>query len=136
MHCWLIDTVLLSFGRQHWFISRLNDASVTAGGFPPRNSNVLIVTTSCNEVFVFDLEAKQLGEWSKRHSYHLPQRFQEFPGEIIGLSFLPFSFSTSVIVYSARYDLPFLFTLIIYLNFLCCAYYMCTCALMLSQKGN
>ncbi|CAL9110435.1 unnamed protein product [Musa textilis] len=91
----------LEIDRQQWFISRLNDASVTAGGFPPRNSNVLVVTTSCNEVFVFDLEAKQLGEWSKRHSCHLPRRFQEFPGEIIGLSFLPFSFSTSVIVYSA-----------------------------------
>ncbi|WOK98379.1 U3 small nucleolar RNA-associated protein [Canna indica] len=92
----------LEIERQHWFISRLNDASVTSGGFPPRNSNIFVVTTSCNEVFVFDLEAKQLGEWSKHRNNHLPPRFQEFPGEIIGLSFLPFSSSTSVIVYSAR----------------------------------
>lgn len=100
----------MSFGRQHWFISRLNDASVTAAGFPPKNSNVFVVTTSCNEVFVFDLEAKQLGEWSKHHSHHLPRRFQEFPGEIIGLTFLPFSLSSSVIIYSARYDLSSLFS--------------------------
>ncbi|CAL9074648.1 unnamed protein product [Musa acuminata var. zebrina] len=92
----------LEIDRQHWFISRLNDASVTAAGFPPKNSNVFVVTTSCNEVFVFDLEAKQLGEWSKHHSHHLPRRFQEFPGEIIGLTFLPFSLSSSVIIYSAR----------------------------------
>ncbi|WOL18945.1 U3 small nucleolar RNA-associated protein [Canna indica] len=90
----------LEIDKQHWFISRMNDASVTAAGFPPKNSNVFVVTTSRNEVFVFDLEAKQLGEWSKRYTKHLPQRFQEFPGEIIGLSFLPLS--ASVIVYSSR----------------------------------
>ncbi|KAG1361265.1 WD repeat-containing protein PCN [Cocos nucifera] len=92
----------LEIYRQHWFISRLNDASVTAGGFPPRNSNVLVITTSSNQVYVFDVEAKQLGEWSRYHTYHLPRRFQEFPGEVIGLSFPPSSYSTSVIIYSAR----------------------------------
>ncbi|XP_008778520.1 WD repeat-containing protein PCN-like isoform X1 [Phoenix dactylifera] len=92
----------LEIYRQHWFISRLNDASVTAGGFPPRSSNVFVITTSSNQVYVFDVEAKQLGEWSRRHSYHLPRRFQEFPGEVIGLSFPPSSSSTSVVVYSAR----------------------------------
>ncbi|KAK6130813.1 hypothetical protein DH2020_035454 [Rehmannia glutinosa] len=61
--------------RQHWFISRLDGASVTAGGFTPRNSNILIVSTSSN---------------------------QEFPGEVIGLSFQPSSSSSSVIVYSPR----------------------------------
>lgn len=83
----------------------MNDASVTAGGFSPRNSNVLVITTSSNEVYAFDVEAKQLGEWSRRHSHHLPRRFQEFPGEVIGLSFPPSLYSTSVIVYSARYDI-------------------------------
>lgn len=92
------------FGRQHWFVSRLNDASVTAGGFPPKNSNTFVVTTASNEIFELNLKAKKLGEWSKHHSAHLPRAFQEFPGEIIGLSFLPFSSSTSAIVYSARYD--------------------------------
>ncbi|RWR77947.1 U3 small nucleolar RNA-associated protein 4 [Cinnamomum micranthum f. kanehirae] len=92
----------LEIYRQHWFISRLNGASVTAGGFPPTNSNVLIITTSSNQVYVFDVEAKQLGKWSKQHTSILPRRFQEFPGEIIGLSFPPSSNSTSVIIYSAR----------------------------------
>lgn len=87
--------------RQHWFISRLNGASVTAGGFPPMNSNVLIITTSSNHVYVFDVEAKQLGKWSKQHTSILPRRFQEFPGEVIGLSFPP-SNSNKVIVYSSR----------------------------------
>ncbi|OVA03965.1 WD40 repeat [Macleaya cordata] len=91
----------LEIQRQHWFVSRLDGASVTAGGFPPHNSNVLIITTSTNQVYVFDVEAKQLGEWSMRHTRVLPRRFQEFPGEIIGLSF-PQSPSTSVIIYSAR----------------------------------
>ncbi|KAG9445289.1 hypothetical protein H6P81_016629 [Aristolochia fimbriata] len=92
----------LEIQRQHWFISRLNGASVTAGGFPPENSNVLVITTSSNQVYVFDVEAKQMGEWSRRHTFFLPRRFQEFPGEVIGLSF-PSSFSsTSVIVYSSR----------------------------------
>ncbi|KAK4277396.1 hypothetical protein QN277_015401 [Acacia crassicarpa] len=88
--------------RQHWFISRLDGASVTAGGFPPENNNVLIVTTSSNQVYALDVEAKQLGEWSMRHAFVLPKRFQEFPGEVIGLSFPPSSTSSSVVVYSAR----------------------------------
>ncbi|KAK4559875.1 hypothetical protein RGQ29_008883 [Quercus rubra] len=88
--------------RQHWFISRLDGAAVTAGGFPPRSNNVLILTTSSNQVYAFDVEARQLGEWSIQHTFVLPKRYQEFPGEVIGLSFLPSSNSTSVIVYSAR----------------------------------
>ncbi|KAM7279237.1 hypothetical protein ACFE04_006371 [Oxalis oulophora] len=88
--------------RQHWFISRLDGASVTAGGFPPQKNNVLIITTSSNQVYAFDVEAKQLGEWSMQHTYVLPKRFQDFPGEVIGLSFLPSGTSTSVVVYSAR----------------------------------
>ncbi|WCJ43302.1 Transducin family protein / WD-40 repeat family protein [Euphorbia peplus] len=88
--------------RQHWFISRLDGASVTAGGFPPQNNNVLVITTSSNQVYAFDVEAKQLGEWSIRHTFILPQRYQEFPGEVIGLSFLPSSNPPVVIVYSAR----------------------------------
>ncbi|KAF8404860.1 hypothetical protein HHK36_009750 [Tetracentron sinense] len=91
----------LEIQRQHWFISRVDGASVTAGGFPPRNSNVLIITTSLNQVYAFDVDAKQLGQWSMRHTFVLPRRFQEFPGEVIGLSFPP-SGSTSVIIYSAR----------------------------------
>ncbi|KAJ6399916.1 hypothetical protein OIU84_015550 [Salix udensis] len=88
--------------RQHWFIARLDGASVTAGGFPPQKNNVLVVTTSSNHVYAFDVEAKQLGEWSMRHTFVLPRRYQEFPGEVIGLSFLPMSSPPSVIIYSAR----------------------------------
>lgn len=36
--------------RQHWFISRLYGASVTAGGFPPLNNNILMISTSSNQV--------------------------------------------------------------------------------------
>lgn len=95
----------LEIQRQHWFISRLDGACVTAGGFPPFNNNVLIITTSSNQVYVFDVEAKQLGEWSSQNSFSLPKRYQEFPGEVIGLSFSsPCSSSKSspVIIYSAR----------------------------------
>lgn len=94
----------LLLDRQHWFISRLDGASVTAGGFFPRNSNVLVITTSSNQVYAFDVDAKQLGEWSVRNTHILPRRFLEFPGEVIGLSFPPAS-SSSVIIYSARYGL-------------------------------
>jgi U3 small nucleolar RNA-associated protein 4 len=86
--------------RQHWFISRMNGGAVTSGGFCPKN-NALVITTSKNEVYVFDVEAKQLGEWSKRYTHHLPRSFQEFPGEVIGLSFPPQS-SSIVVVYSTR----------------------------------
>ncbi|GER31101.1 transducin family protein / WD-40 repeat family protein [Striga asiatica] len=88
--------------RQHWFISRLDGASVTAGGFSPQNSNILIISTSSNQVYALDVEAKQLGEWSMRHTFSLPKTYQEFPGEVIGLSFPPSSNSSSVIVYSPR----------------------------------
>ncbi|CAD6206547.1 unnamed protein product [Miscanthus lutarioriparius] len=90
----------LEVQRQHWFISRMNGGSVTSGGFCPKN-NTLVVTTSKNEVYVFDVEAKQLGEWSKRYTHQLPRSFQEFPAEVIGLSFPPQS-SSSVVVYSTR----------------------------------
>lgn len=98
----LIYWVCLLLDRQHWFISRLDGASVTAGGFTPRNSNVLIICNSSNQVYAFDVEAKQLGEWSMKHTFALPKRFQEFPGEVIGLSFPPSLKSSTVIIYSAR----------------------------------
>lgn len=88
--------------RQHWFISRLDGASVTAGGFPPQNNNVLIVTTSSNKVYAFDIEAEKLGKWSNRNTHVLPMTFREFPGEVIGLSFPPSSTSSSFVVYSSR----------------------------------
>lgn len=88
--------------RQHWFISRLDGASVTAGGFTPRNSNVLIISTSSNQVYVFDVDAKKLGEWSTHNTFVLPRRYQDFPGEVIGLTFPPSSSSSAVIIYSAR----------------------------------
>lgn len=89
--------------RQHWFISRLDGASVTAGGFTPKHSNVLIISTSSNQVYVFDVEAKKLGEWSTRNTFVLPRRYQDFPGEVIGLTFPPSANSSVVIIYSARY---------------------------------
>ncbi|XP_031118407.1 WD repeat-containing protein PCN-like [Ipomoea triloba] len=92
----------LEIQRQHWCISRLDGSSVTAGGFTPRNSNVLILSTSSNQVYAFDVEAKQLGEWSMRHTFSLPKSYQEFPGEVIGLSFPPSANSSTVIVYSPR----------------------------------
>ncbi|XP_047325495.1 WD repeat-containing protein PCN-like [Impatiens glandulifera] len=92
----------LEIERQHWFISRLNGSSVTAGGFTPRNNNVLIVSTSSNHVYAFDVEAKKWGDWSMHNTFALPRRYQEFPGEVIGLSFPLSPNSTSVIVYSAR----------------------------------
>lgn len=76
--------------------------SVTAGGFSPQNSNVLIVSTSSNQVYALDVEAKQLGEWSNHNTFALPRRYQEFPGEVIGISFPPSSASSSVIAYSPR----------------------------------
>lgn len=69
---------------------------------------MLVVTTTSNQVYAFDVEAKQLGDWSMRHTQALPKRFQEFPGEVIGLSFPPSASSLPVIVYSSRYCLlPF-----------------------------
>ncbi|XP_052203016.1 WD repeat-containing protein PCN-like [Diospyros lotus] len=92
----------LEIQRQHWFISRLDGACVAAGSFTPWNSNVLIVATSSNQVYAFDVEAKQLGEWSTQHTFALPRRYQEFPGEVIGLSFPSSLKSSSVIIYSSR----------------------------------
>ncbi|GFP84089.1 cirhin [Phtheirospermum japonicum] len=86
--------------RQHWFISRLGGASVTAGGFTG-DSNVLIVTTSSNQVYSLDVEAKQLRDLSKQPTVSLPKTYQELIGEVIGLSFQPSS-SSSAIVYTTR----------------------------------
>lgn len=86
--------------RQRWFISRLDGASVTAGGFLPSSSKMLVITTSINQIYVLDVEAKQVSEWSNRYNNLLPKRFQEFPGEVIGMSFPPNLSAT--IIYSAR----------------------------------
>lgn len=96
-----IDIFNLEILRQHWHISRLDGAGVTAAGFHPSNKNVFVVTTSSNHVYVLDVDAKQLGEWSKRFTFGLPKRFLEFPGGILGLSFPPSPKATSVIVHSA-----------------------------------
>uniref|UniRef100_A0A7N0U9R0 Uncharacterized protein n=1 Tax=Kalanchoe fedtschenkoi TaxID=63787 RepID=A0A7N0U9R0_KALFE len=88
--------------RQHWFIARLNNAAVTAGGFPPGSCNVLVIATSSNQVYAFDVEAKQLGEWSIRHTFVLPRRYQDFPGEVVGISFCPSRSSSAAVIYSSR----------------------------------
>ncbi|CAH8381705.1 unnamed protein product [Eruca vesicaria subsp. sativa] len=88
--------------RQHWFISRLDGASVAAAGFHPRDNNMLVISTSSNQVFALDVEARELGKWSLLHTFHLPKSFQEFPGEVVGLSFSPSPSSSSVIIYSSR----------------------------------
>ncbi|KAL8092358.1 WD repeat-containing protein PCN-like isoform X2 [Apium graveolens] len=92
----------LEIRRQHWFISRLDGASVTAGGFTPRNSNILVISTSSNQVYAIDVDAKQLGEWSTQHKFTLPRSDLKFCGEIIGLTFQPSLKASSVIVYSPR----------------------------------
>ncbi|KAJ0257901.1 Transducin family protein / WD-40 repeat family protein [Hirschfeldia incana] len=88
--------------RQHWFMSRLDGASVAAAGFHPRDNNMFVISTSSNQVFALDVEARELGKWSLRHSFCLPKSFQEFPGEVVGLSFSPSPSSSSVIIYSSR----------------------------------
>ncbi|KAL1187589.1 WD repeat-containing protein PCN [Cardamine amara subsp. amara] len=88
--------------RHHWFISRLNGASVAAAGFHPRNNNVLVISTSSNQVFALDVEARELSKWSLLHTFCLPKSYQEFPGEVVGLSFSPSPSSSSVIIYSSR----------------------------------
>lgn len=104
LHLWVSIwcSSCISWNRQHWFISRLDGASVTAGGFTPRNSNILVISTSSNQVYVFDVDAKQLGEWSIRHTFTLPRSYIEFPGEVTGLTFPTSPNASSVIVYSAR----------------------------------
>ena len=84
-------------------MSRLDGASVAAAGFHPRDNNMLVISTSSNQVFALDVEARELGNWSLQHTFYLPKSFQEFPGEVVGLSFSPSPSSSSVIIYSSRY---------------------------------
>ncbi|KAJ0247484.1 Transducin family protein / WD-40 repeat family protein [Hirschfeldia incana] len=87
--------------RQHWFISRVDGASVAAAGFHPKDNNVLVISTSSNQVFALDVEARELGKWSLLQTLCLPKKYQEFPGEVLGLSFSPSPSSSSVIIYSS-----------------------------------
>lgn len=70
---------------------------------------MLVISTSSNQVFAFDVEARQLDKLSLLHTFSLPKRFQEFPGEVVGLSFSPSPSSSSVIIYSSWYLLVFRF---------------------------
>jgi len=88
--------------RQHWFISRLDGASVAAAGFHPRDNNVIVISTSSNQVFALDVEARELSKWSLLQTFCLPKSYQNFPGEVVGLSFSPSPCSSSVIIYSSR----------------------------------
>jgi len=93
--------------RQHWFISRLDGASVAAAGFHPRDNNVIVISTSSNQVFALDVEARELSKWSLLQTFCLPKSYQNFPGEVVGLSFSPSPCSSSVIIYSSRYFIGF-----------------------------
>ncbi|KAF5766591.1 hypothetical protein HanRHA438_Chr15g0729321 [Helianthus annuus] len=67
------------------------------GGFTPKNSNVLILSTSSNQVYAVDVEAKKLGEWSMHNSFLLPEGYHDFLGEVIGLTF-PSSTNSSIVI--------------------------------------
>lgn len=80
----------------------LDGASVTAAVFHP-SSRVLVVGTASNQLHVLDVEAKTLGDWSKKYGSQLPKEFLEFPGGLSGLSMPSWMDTTSLIVYSPRY---------------------------------
>ncbi|MFS7946773.1 hypothetical protein Hanom_Chr06g00540231 [Helianthus anomalus] len=66
-----------------------------------QNSNVLILSTSSNQVYAVDVEAKKFGEWLMHNTFLLPQGYHDFLGEVIGLTFPSSTNSSVVVIYSA-----------------------------------
>lgn len=88
--------------RQHWHVPPLDGSCVTATLFHPGSSSVLIVATNANGLYVLDVEARRLGEWSRQNGSRLPRSFLEFPGGIQGLSMCPSQKTTTIIAYSSK----------------------------------
>ncbi|CAM6020208.1 unnamed protein product [Sphagnum balticum] len=87
--------------RHHWTVPVFDGTPATAAVFHAGFSNVLILSSSANHLYVLDVEMKVPGEWYKRNGMHIAKQLLEFPGGIAGLS-LPLSpDSTSIIVYSS-----------------------------------
>jgi U3 small nucleolar RNA-associated protein 4 len=88
--------------RYHWTVPVFDGTPATAAVFHAGFSNVLIVSSPANQLYVLDVEMKVPGEWYKRYGMHIAKQLLEFPGGIVGLS-LPLSpDSTSIIAYSSR----------------------------------
>jgi hypothetical protein len=88
--------------RYHWTVPVFDGTPATAAVFHTGFSNVLIVSSAANQLYVLDVEMKVPGEWYKRYGMHIAKQLLEFPGGIVGLS-LPLSpDSTSIIAYSSR----------------------------------
>lgn len=88
--------------REHWRVPPLDGSYVTAATFHPINSGFLIVTTNANVLYMLDVEARKLGDWSHKNGHRLPTSFLEFPGGIQGLTVSPSAKRTIAIVYSAK----------------------------------
>jgi len=87
--------------RYHWTVPVFDGTPATAAVFHAGFSNVLIVSSAANQLYVLDVEMKVPGEWYKRYGMHIAKQLLEFPGGIVGLS-LPLSpDSTSIIAYSS-----------------------------------
>lgn len=93
-------------GRHHWSVPVPDGSAATAAIFRLSSSNVLIISTSTNQIHVLDVEVRELSEWSVVNGPRMTESMLEFPGPIIGLSVPPTSTSTAVIAYSSRFTSP------------------------------
>ncbi|MCO5547308.1 hypothetical protein L7F22_000756 [Adiantum nelumboides] len=88
--------------RFHWNVPPLDGNYITAMCFHLRNSDVLLVTTNSNILYMLDVNKRMLGEWSKANSHRLPRSFLEFPGGVQGLSICPSEKGTIAVAYSSQ----------------------------------
>ncbi|KAI5056426.1 hypothetical protein GOP47_0028244 [Adiantum capillus-veneris] len=88
--------------RLHWNVPPLDGNYVTATCFHPRNSDILLVTTNSNILYMLHVSMRKLGEWSKDNSHKLPRSFLEFPGGVQGLSVCPSEKGTMAVAYSSK----------------------------------
>ncbi|CAM6083883.1 unnamed protein product [Calypogeia fissa] len=88
--------------KHHWSTPVPDGSVATSAIFRRSSSNVLIISTSTNQIHVLNVEAKELSEWSAINGPQMSRCMLDFPGAIIGLSVPPKSTSTSVIAYSPR----------------------------------
>ncbi|CAK9875951.1 unnamed protein product [Sphagnum jensenii] len=87
--------------RYHWTVPVFDGTPATAAVFHAGFSNVLIVSSAANQLYVLDVEMKVPGEWYKRYGMHIAKQLLEFPGGIVGLSLPLLPDSTSIIAYSS-----------------------------------
>ncbi|TPX30870.1 hypothetical protein SmJEL517_g05677 [Synchytrium microbalum] len=80
VHIYQLDSLKLV-----WTLPKLS-SSPTALAFHP-TSPTLVVTTSTNDIRMYNVERQRVSDWTREYSQRLPSKFKNHPGVVSGIAF-------------------------------------------------